>query len=86
MEMTLCCFFIWIFSGQEQKGEKKKPEENRTNNFNEHKVWNQTNLGSNFLFPKLKTYNVRKPLKIPDSQFTHVEDLHLIHGRAERIR
>lgn len=31
------------------KGRKKKKRKNRTNNFNEHKVWNQTNLGSNFI-------------------------------------
>lgn len=73
MEMTLCCFFIWIFSGQEQKGEKKKktrgkiePITSMSTRFGIKQTWVQ------ILFPKLKTYNVRKPLKIPDSQFTHV--------------
>jgi len=52
------------------KGRKKK-RKNRTSNFNEYKFWNQTNLGSNFIF-KTEDLYVGKPLKIPDSQFTHV--------------
>ena len=68
MEMTLCCFFIWIFSGQEQKkkGGKIEPITSMSTRSGIKQTWVQ------ILFPKLKTYNVRKPLKIPDSQFTHV--------------
>ena len=53
------------------KGRKKKKRKNRTSNFNEHKFWNQTNLGSNFI-SKTEDLYVGKPLKIPDSQFIHV--------------
>lgn len=82
--MTLCCFFIWIFSGQEQKGEKKRgkiePVTSMSTSFGIKQTWVQ------ILFSKLKTYMWVNLLKFQILSSLMWEDLHLIHGRAERIR